>query len=96
MTASFDLIFKNEYTINEVQYRCLVRDTDFNYTSNPSIATDSSGSLPSYTSASFFSPYVTTVGLYNEANELMAVGKLAQPLPLSSKIDTTIVVKIDM
>ena len=44
---------------------------------------------------SYFEPYVTTVGLYNERQQLLAVGKLSQPLPLSSTTDTTILINID-
>ena len=44
---------------------------------------------------SYFSPYVTTVGLYNELNQLLAGGKLAQPLPTSRTTDTSILVNID-
>ena len=44
---------------------------------------------------SYFEPYVTTVGLYNENQQLLAVGKLSQPLPLSSTTDTTILINID-
>jgi hypothetical protein len=33
--------------------------------------------------------------MYNEQNELLAVGKLAQPLPTSRTTDTTILVNID-
>ena len=43
----------------------------------------------------FIAPYVTTVGMYNNNNELLAVGKLAQPLPTSRTTDTTILVNID-
>ena len=45
--------------------------------------------------SSYFTPYVTTVGLYDEAQNLVAVGKLSQPLPLSPVTDTTILVNID-
>jgi hypothetical protein len=33
--------------------------------------------------------------LYNEQQQLLAIGKLAQPLPLSPTTDTTILVNID-
>jgi hypothetical protein len=46
-------------------------------------------------SGSEFSPYVTTVGLYNDANELLAVGKMASPMPLSSNTDVTFLIKWD-
>lgn len=45
---------------------------------------------------SAFQPYITTVGLYNDANELIAVGKMAQPLPKSANTEMTIIVKIDI
>ena len=47
-------------------------------------------------SGSEFSPYVTTVGLYNDAQELLAVGKMAAPIPLSPNTDVTFLVKWDM
>ena len=48
-----------------------------------------------FATGSYFSPYVTTIGMYNEQYELLAVGKLAQPLPTSQTTDTTILVNID-
>jgi hypothetical protein len=42
-----------------------------------------------------FSPYVTTVGLYNDANDLLAIGKMAAPMPLSSNTDVTFLIKWD-
>ncbi len=48
-----------------------------------------------FATGSYFSPYVTTIGLYNEAYQLVAVGKLAQPIPISLNTDTTFVVNFD-
>jgi hypothetical protein len=45
---------------------------------------------------SSFQPYFTTVGLYNDANELIAVAKTGQPIPKSANTDMTIIVKIDI
>jgi hypothetical protein len=45
---------------------------------------------------SAFQPYITTVGLYNDANELIAVGKMAQPVPKPANTEMTIIVKIDI
>jgi len=45
--------------------------------------------------SSYFDPYVTCVGLYNESTQLVAVGKLSFPLPISQFTDTTIVVNFD-
>jgi len=62
---------------------------------NPTISTDNSGSLRDFATGSIFAPYVTTVGLYNNRSELLAVAKLAQPLPTSQTTDTTILINID-
>ena len=48
-----------------------------------------------FATGSDFSPYVTTIGLYNETNQLVAVGKLPRPLPISLYTDTTFVVNFD-
>jgi hypothetical protein len=88
--------FKSEYIIYENEVRCKIGENDFNMSTNPTITTDNSGSLRGFATSSFFAPYVTTVGLYNERNELLVVAKLAKPLPLSSTTDTTIVVKYDI
>jgi len=88
--------FKNEYIIYENEIRCKIGENDFNMSTNPTITTDNSGSLRDFATSSFFAPYVTTVGLYNERNELLVVAKLAKPLSLSSTTDTTIIVKYDL
>jgi len=36
------------------------------------------------------------VGLYNDANELIAVAKMAKPIPKSANTEMTIVIKIDI
>jgi hypothetical protein len=60
-----------------------------NYTSS------NNGTLRDFATGSYFAPYVTTVGLYNENQELLAVAKLAQPLPTSRTTDTTILINLD-
>ena len=48
-----------------------------------------------FTTGSYFQPYVTTIGLYDDNQELLAVGKLSQPYPLSRTTDTTFYINID-
>jgi len=90
------LRFKNEYIIYEQEVRCKVGENDFNFTNNPTVTTDNSGSIASFATGSDFSPYVTTVGLYNENSELLAVAKLSQAISLSSVTDTTFVIRYDL
>jgi hypothetical protein len=101
--------FSSSMTIYEAQYKCTLRESEFNATLNPSAQTSGSlltvnsssfyqrgdGTLSNNVTGSYFSPYVTTVGLYDEAQNLLAIGKLAQPLPTSPTTDTTILVNID-
>jgi len=89
------LSFKNKYTVYENEIICTVGENEFNMTQNPTITTDDSGSLRDFATGSIFKPYITTVGLYNDNNELLLVGKFAQPLPMSDVTDTTFVIRYD-
>jgi hypothetical protein len=55
----------------------------------------SNGNLYGYATSSYFDPYITTVGLYNENQDLIAVAKLSQPLPSSRTTDTNIIINLD-
>ena len=101
-----DIQFSSAYTVFETQYKCTAAANEFNYSMNPSllassirgqakIRTTGSAEYADFVTGSEFTPYATTVGLYNDNKELMAVGKLAQPLALSQHVDTTILVNID-
>jgi hypothetical protein len=101
--------FSSSMTIYETQYKCTIRESEFNATLNPSAQQSGSiieisgsyfsqrgdGTLANNVTGSYFSPYVTTVGLYDEAQNLLAIGKLAQPLPTSDTTDTTILINLD-
>jgi len=88
--------FSSSYEIFETQYKATVNEFEYNFSQNPSIISGSTdGTIYDFTTGSFFQPYATTVGLYNEAQELLAVGKLSQPYPLSRTTDTTFYINID-
>lgn len=95
ISGSITLEFSSSYTILETQYKTTIRENEFNYTLNPSLISGSEGNLYPYASGSYFSPYVTTVGLYSDDQELLAIGKLSQPLPTSRTTDTNIFINID-
>ena len=109
ITSPMTCSFSSSMTIYETQYKCTIRESEFNATLNPSAQNSGSvfeisgsyfyqrgdGTLNNNVTGSYFSPYVTTVGLYDEAQNLLAVGKLSQPLPTSDTTDTTILVNID-
>jgi len=89
------LSFKNKYTIYENEIVCTIDANQFNMSQNPTISINSSGSLRDFATGSYFKPYVTSIGLYNEANELLLVAKLSQPLVMSDITDTTFVIRYD-
>ena len=96
--ASNKLIsFKNEHIIYENEVRCIVRESDFNVSYNPTLVTGSyeNGILKDFATGSTFQPYVTTIGLYNDENDLLMVAKLSKPIVLSSDTDMTFIVKYD-
>ena len=93
-----DLNFQGSHLIYENEYQCTVDEFEFNDTLNISarkIKSKNSQDMADFATGSLFKPYVTTIGLYNEENELLVVGKLGQPIRVSDETDTTFVVRWD-
>lgn len=40
-------------------------------------------------------PYATSIGLYNDSGELMAVAKLGQPLQMRDDVDINVAIRWD-
>ena len=66
-----------------------------NFTQNPSSIKSSDGILKDNVTGSSFNPYITTVGLYNDSNELLAVAKLSKPILKSFSREAIVKVKLD-
>ena len=109
LTASFSSsykLFETQYqcTIDENEFNYTLNPSAVTGSQIPTVFSGSSiewentasiGSPLGFVTSSFFEPYITTVGLYDENHQLLAVGKLAQPLQSSPTTDTTILVNID-
>ena len=95
---NYTLTFQSTLTIFETQYKCTLRENEFNFSTNPTIISGSSNSgiVYNFATGSYFSPYATTVGLYDNDYNLLAIAKLAQPLPTSAVTDTSILVNLDL
>ena len=92
----FTLSFEAESTIYQKEVRCQVNENDFNYTLNPSaIRSGTSGSYIDAVTGSDFHPYTTMVGLYNDQDQLLVVGKLSRPYPIPQNTDMTFIVRWD-
>ncbi len=71
--------FQSAITIYETQIKCNISPSEFTTTLNPTIF-QGTGSVYDFATGSYFAPYITTVGLYNDNQELLAVAKLAQEM----------------
>jgi hypothetical protein len=72
-----------------------IKNQDYNYTTNPSFITGSTGALIYSNFINSPQTFPTTVGLYNDNNELLAVAKLSQPLTKDFTKEALIRVKLD-
>jgi hypothetical protein len=90
------LRWKSNLPIYTHNYHCRIKTSEFNHTLNRTALDSTSGLIADNISGSAFQPYITTVGLYNDANELVAVAKMGQPLPKSADTDMSMVIKLDM
>lgn len=89
------LNFKSTKEIHTLNTHCTVLAEELNYTLNPTtILSGSVGGIKTVYLEDEFNPYITSVGLYSPANELLAVGKLSQPTPKSNQTDMVFVVKV--
>jgi len=71
------------------------RSSEYNYSENPSFISGSTGEVlyPSFINNP--QTYITTIGLYNDTNQLLAVAKLSRPLPKDFTKEALIRVKLD-
>ena len=91
-TGSFTL--KSSETISARYFFTRIKNSEYNYTTNPSII-DANGNLNFTTLINNPQTYITTVGMYNDSNELLAVAKLSKPLVKDFTKEALIRVKLD-
>jgi hypothetical protein len=100
--------FKGNSDIKTSTFNINISDYELNHTLNPTAQSGStvleyseskyvqpSGIYADNVTGSAFQPYITSVGLYNDSDELIAVAKLAQPLPKPVDTELTIQIKLD-
>ena len=86
---------RREEQIKSSHYFCRVKSDQYNYSQNPTYYTGSNAELKNSTFVQDPKSYITTVGLYNNKNELLAVAKLSQPLLKSKDREAVIKVRLD-
>jgi len=88
-------IARNSETVTSTYYFARVKNAEYNFSNNPTFIT---GGLGEFSQPQFIGDpkvYVTTVGLYNERQELLAVAKLSKPILKSFTNEVTMRVKLD-
>lgn len=86
--------FNNTTELNSTVYFCRVNHNEFNYSSNPTYLEDSRIRVKTQSTDEPVS-YITTVGLYNDRNELLATAKLSESLKKSPSTEFTIRTRLD-
>jgi hypothetical protein len=89
-----NLSFNNSTEINSTIYFCRVPHNKFNYSTNPTYTSASQIRVKAKASDTPVS-YLTTIGLYNAENELLATAKLSEPLKKDPTTELTLRVRLD-
>ena len=88
----YDLSFNNT-ELNSTIYFCRIKHNDFNYSSNPTYLSSSQIRLNDPTDTPV--AYITSIGLYDDDNNLLAVGKLSEPLRKDPTLEYTLRARLD-
>ena len=86
---------RREEQIKSSHYFCRVKSDEYNFSQNPTYYQGTSAELTNTTFIQDPKSYITTVCLYNDNNELLAVAKLSQPLLKSRDREAVIKVRLD-
>ena len=86
--------FNNTVELNSSIYFCRINHNEYNYSANPTYLSASQIRVKSQATDVPVS-YITTVGLYSADNQLLAVGKLSEPLRKDPTIEYTLRARLD-
>jgi hypothetical protein len=96
LNTPYTASYRSTVTRHELSTLVKVKSTDFNLSTNLTLTEDNDSTYLSMVTGSAFMPYITTIGLYNDAGQLLAVGKLAQPIRKRNDIDMNFLLRLDL
>jgi len=94
-SSASEFTLNSEETITSDFVFVRPRSSEFNYSENPSYISGSTGEVLFDDFVNNPITYITTVGLYNDTNELLAVAKLSRPLKKDFTKEALVRVKLD-
>ncbi len=92
----FTASYRSTVTIHELSVLTKLDAGDFNMSTNVTLTQDNDVTYQPFVSGSDFSPYITTIGLYNDFGQLLAIGKLAQPIRKRNDVDMNFLIRLDL
>lgn len=95
IVSGSDFQARSAETISSTHYFVRLRNKDFNYTNNPTFYNNTNGQILNEDFVQDPRVFATSVGLYNNSNELLAVAKLSRPLEKSFDKEALIRVRLD-
>ena len=87
--------FNNTTELNSTTYFLRAANNEFNYSNNPSFVSGSEIVVKAGNAGNPSVAYITTVGLYSADNQLLAVGKLSEPLKKTPQDEINVKMRID-
>ena len=96
INTPFTASYKSTVSIYEMSVLTRLDAGDFNMSMNLSLTKDDDQTYRSFVTSSAFDPYITTIGLYNDFGQLLAIGKLAQPIRKRSDVDMNFLIRLDL
>ena len=95
LKGNWNLEYKSSRTIYENEVLVKVPAGECNVSMNPSLRKPKSEKIQPQFTGSGFKPYITTVGLYDDDAQLLAVAKLARPIQKREDIDMNFLIRWD-
>jgi len=86
---------RSEEKVTSTHYFVRITNRQFNFSNNPTFVTGSSGGFLHASMVRNPSVYITTIGMYDTINRLVAVAKLSRPLLKSFNREALIKIKLD-
>jgi hypothetical protein len=96
LNTPYTASFRSTLTSYELGVIVTVKAGNLNLSLNPTLTRDNDITYQSFVTGSNFSPYITTIGLYNTEGQLLAIGKLAQPIKKRNDVDMSFLIRIDL